>query len=455
MLGDITVGEDLIKLQQLMQLKQADVVMSDIAPEMTGEKGYDSFHVTNLNNHVVSAANRILKPGGNLLMKTFQGPDEAGNFAFFKLLFKEFHRIKPHASRKRSPELYYLGKGFKMTDFYKELSSLNSSKITFNKFYDMFPAEYTRTKEEFRLKLIHQSKHLQETGIELIPGTKKILKVILGEDYNANIEIEEPKKPNTLNKFLKFRKEMLKEKDPAAVYKNLPPQEGLFEESPFKEKQAELNKKAKKISENLDFRILNFEEELKRAREGVAMKDEQDEEVFEQMEKNLMAKKGLLQSREDIVPLGAESNLVGFTYFQFDSDDNRSFIAAQRRKIFERDLNKNPNNIADNDPSKQPIPFEEELLKSAEFSEGDDDDIDQESRRELKLQRIREDYYRNVVLMNDAEEGEPDPLPKMEAKQRAKQRKNKSARFTPKSSYSKQMKDKREEWIKNEMYWKK
>lgn len=110
MLGDISNGEDILKFQQLIGLKQVDVVLSDVAPEITGDAVYDNFHVQNLNNHVLAAANRILRPGGSLLMKTFYGIDEPGQFKFFHSLFKEFYRVKPNASRKRSAEVYYLGR---------------------------------------------------------------------------------------------------------------------------------------------------------------------------------------------------------------------------------------------------------------------------------------------------------------------------------------------------------
>lgn len=109
LLGDITEGEDLLKLQLLMSMKPADVLLSDIAPDITGDREYDSFHVSRLNSHVLSAAGRLLRPGGSLLMKTFQGSDESATFKFMESLFKEMYRVKPHASRKRSPELYFLG----------------------------------------------------------------------------------------------------------------------------------------------------------------------------------------------------------------------------------------------------------------------------------------------------------------------------------------------------------
>ena len=64
---------------------------------------------------------------------------------------------------------------------------------------------------------------------QVIPGSKAFLKNILAADYNSNVEVKEPSKPNTLNLFLKFRKEMMKS---VPMYKNLPPQEGLYDPDP-------------------------------------------------------------------------------------------------------------------------------------------------------------------------------------------------------------------------------
>lgn len=92
-----------------MGMQQADVVLSDIAPNITGDRAYDSFHVARLNSHVICAANRLLRPGGHLLMKSFNSSEEQATFKFMEALFKEMYRVKPQASRKRSPELYLLG----------------------------------------------------------------------------------------------------------------------------------------------------------------------------------------------------------------------------------------------------------------------------------------------------------------------------------------------------------
>ncbi len=174
MQGDITSGEDILKLQLSMNMKPADVVLSDIAPELSGEKFYDTFQVMKLNTYVLAAAFRLLRPGGTLLIKTFQSGDEVGTYKFCQLFFKEVHRVKPHASRKRSPELYFLGmgylikaKGYKLTDYFNKLNKLSKEPdFTYDQFFDIFPGEYTKSRDEFRKRLIEQSKFLEATGIE-------------------------------------------------------------------------------------------------------------------------------------------------------------------------------------------------------------------------------------------------------------------------------------------------
>lgn len=172
MLGDITSGEDILRLQMGMGNKLADVVLSDIAPEMSGDHEYDHKLSNDLNQHVIAAANRLLKPGGNLLIKAFYGSEEHANFSYYQSLFKEFTRIKPNASRKRSSELYYLGKGFKLSEYFKKLQSINQRTVTFDEFYELFPKAYTKSKDQFRTQLIKQSKHLENTGVESKPSVR-------------------------------------------------------------------------------------------------------------------------------------------------------------------------------------------------------------------------------------------------------------------------------------------
>ena len=110
LLGDISEAEDILKFQMMMNMQLADVVLSDVAPEMSGDAVFDNFHVERLNSYVLGMANRILRPGGSLFMKTFYSNEEQGQFKFMEMMFKEAYRVKPNASRKRSSEVYHLGR---------------------------------------------------------------------------------------------------------------------------------------------------------------------------------------------------------------------------------------------------------------------------------------------------------------------------------------------------------
>ena len=57
-----------------------------------------------------------LRKGGNLVMKGLYGNMEKDYFNLFRIYFDSFLRVKPKASRSRSSELYYVGKGFKISN---------------------------------------------------------------------------------------------------------------------------------------------------------------------------------------------------------------------------------------------------------------------------------------------------------------------------------------------------
>lgn len=93
----------------------ADLVLSDIAPNMSGVPSVDQARIVNLAEMALQFAVEILKPGGNLLVKTFQGVgfDELRNEMgrrFSKVTVK-----KPEASRNRSRELYLFASKFNGT----------------------------------------------------------------------------------------------------------------------------------------------------------------------------------------------------------------------------------------------------------------------------------------------------------------------------------------------------
>jgi 23S rRNA (uridine2552-2'-O)-methyltransferase len=90
-----------------------DVVLSDMAPNLSGVDAIDKPRSLYLCELALDLANRALKPGGDVLIKTFQG---TGFDAFVAEARKHYTRVKfakPAASRSRSPELYLLARGRK------------------------------------------------------------------------------------------------------------------------------------------------------------------------------------------------------------------------------------------------------------------------------------------------------------------------------------------------------
>ena len=92
---------------------RVDLVLSDLAPNMTGVSSVDQARAMDLAELARDFADQHLKPGGAFLVKLFQG---VGFDGFLKDLRARYAKIvmrKPKASRARSPEVYALGTGFK------------------------------------------------------------------------------------------------------------------------------------------------------------------------------------------------------------------------------------------------------------------------------------------------------------------------------------------------------
>ncbi|HUX26792.1 MAG TPA: RlmE family RNA methyltransferase [Burkholderiales bacterium] len=90
---------------------KADLVICDLAPNISGIAVSDQARVMYLAELALEFARQALKPGGSLLVKVFQG---AGFTEFLGVMRKAFAKVgsrKPEASRGRSSELYLLGKG--------------------------------------------------------------------------------------------------------------------------------------------------------------------------------------------------------------------------------------------------------------------------------------------------------------------------------------------------------
>ena len=107
--GDATLAE----LERLLAGKAVDLVLSDMAPNISGIASVDQARAVQLAELALDFAIKQLKPQGNFLVKTFQG---AGFEEFVKALRAHFGQVltrKPEASRSRSNEVYLLGKGLK------------------------------------------------------------------------------------------------------------------------------------------------------------------------------------------------------------------------------------------------------------------------------------------------------------------------------------------------------
>jgi 23S rRNA (uridine2552-2'-O)-methyltransferase len=111
--GDFTEPPVLDLLLQRLQGKPVDLVISDMAPNMSGVASVDQARSMNLAELALEFSDKSLKPGGSLLIKTFQG---AGFNEFYAQLRHRFEKLatrKPSASRAESKEIYLLGRGFR------------------------------------------------------------------------------------------------------------------------------------------------------------------------------------------------------------------------------------------------------------------------------------------------------------------------------------------------------
>jgi 23S rRNA (uridine2552-2'-O)-methyltransferase len=111
--GDFTDVDIQAHLKQELPPAGVDLVICDMAPNMSGIPSADQARIFNLAEEALEFAEQVLKPDGAFLVKVFQGADfEAFRQAMFTTFLKVAPR-KPKASREESRELYLLGRGLK------------------------------------------------------------------------------------------------------------------------------------------------------------------------------------------------------------------------------------------------------------------------------------------------------------------------------------------------------
>lgn len=93
--------------------KGVDVILSDMAPNTTGNSSLDHLRIMGLCEEVFLFASEVLRPGGSVVCKAFQGGTEQQLLKEIKKQYTATKHIKPKASRKDSAELYLAAIGYK------------------------------------------------------------------------------------------------------------------------------------------------------------------------------------------------------------------------------------------------------------------------------------------------------------------------------------------------------
>ncbi len=92
---------------------KADLVLSDMAAPTTGHKKTDHLRTVHLFEVAAEFAREALAPGGHFLSKVFKGGTENELLAQLKRDYESVSHVKPPSSRKESPEMYVLARGFR------------------------------------------------------------------------------------------------------------------------------------------------------------------------------------------------------------------------------------------------------------------------------------------------------------------------------------------------------
>ena len=110
--GDITEQKIVEEIEKLLPRKP-DVVISDIAPNVSGVWELDHARQIGLADHSLDIARKVLRQGGNFFVKVFQGSGTQKFVEDVKRSFSFVKMVKPKASRSKSAELYVLAMNYR------------------------------------------------------------------------------------------------------------------------------------------------------------------------------------------------------------------------------------------------------------------------------------------------------------------------------------------------------
>jgi len=111
--GDFSEDAGLVALERALAGAPVDLVLSDMAPNISGIAMADQSRQMGLVELALDFSVKHLKPEGNFLVKTFQGSGFDAYVQLMRVAFKVVQTRKPDASRKGSREVYLLGRGLR------------------------------------------------------------------------------------------------------------------------------------------------------------------------------------------------------------------------------------------------------------------------------------------------------------------------------------------------------
>jgi 23S rRNA (uridine2552-2'-O)-methyltransferase len=111
--GDFREAEVLAQLEAVLDGRIVDVVVSDMAPNLSGIGSTDATRIAHLIELAVDFSQKHLKDDGALVVKLFHGSGYSDLVTLFKGIFRVVKPIKPKASRDKSSETFLVGMGIK------------------------------------------------------------------------------------------------------------------------------------------------------------------------------------------------------------------------------------------------------------------------------------------------------------------------------------------------------
>ena len=108
--GDFREPEGLAAVEAALEGRRVDLVVSDLAPNLSGVEAADQARSVHLGELALEFSRQWLQPGGDLVVKAFQGGGFADLQRALQAHFEKVYVRKPKASRDRSPEVYLVAK---------------------------------------------------------------------------------------------------------------------------------------------------------------------------------------------------------------------------------------------------------------------------------------------------------------------------------------------------------